>query len=57
MADYISPQTGTIHIDLHGRDFNSLSILAKDRLLYKPRYPPFLQSPDKCVVRFCIILL
>lgn len=52
MADYISPQTGTIHIDIHGRDYNSLSLLAKDRLQYKPRYPGYLEDPKRCVVCF-----
>lgn len=52
MADYISPQTGTIHIDIHGRDYKSLSILAQDRLKYKPRYPYILGSPEKCTVSF-----
>lgn len=54
MADYISPQTGTIHIDLHGRDYNSLSLLARDRLEYKPRYPGYLGSPEKCIVLYIL---
>lgn len=46
MAEYISAQTGQIHIDLHGRSLDDLSVLARDRLLYKPRYPKCLDNPD-----------
>ena len=46
MAEYISAQTGQIHIDLHGRSFDNLSVRARDRLLYKPRYPKCLENPD-----------
>lgn len=52
MAEYISPQTGVIHIDIHGRDYKSLSNLAQDRLKYKPRYPLIFGSPGKCTVLF-----
>ena len=50
MAEYTSPQTGTIHLDFQGRDFESLSTLAKDRLTYQPRVPPILQNPSSVSV-------
>ena len=50
MAEYTSPQTGTIHLDFQGRDFDSLSTLAKDRLKYQPRAPLILQNPSSVSV-------
>ena len=51
MAKYISPQTGEILIDLHGRSLASLGSLARSRLEYSPRYPKCLSDPSNIVVR------
>lgn len=54
MAEYTSPQTGTIHLEFQGRDFESLSALAKDRLKYQPRVPLVLQNPSSVSVPICL---
>lgn len=53
MADYVSPQTGTIHIDLHGRSLESLGPLARSRIMYLPEYPVCLADPSRLVVFYC----
>lgn len=56
MAEYTSPQTGTIHLDFQGRDFESLSTLAKDRLKYQPRVPLILQNPTSVSVTISLYI-
>ena len=51
MATYDSIQTGNIHIDEGERKMKDLSPLAKDRLLYEPRYPQCFKNPEKVCVR------
>ena len=50
MANYVSPQTGTIHIDIHGRSLESLGPLAKSRIMYLREYPICLADPSRLVV-------
>ncbi|KAM7453192.1 hypothetical protein BLSTO_06065 [Blastocystis sp. subtype 1] len=53
MATYDSIQTGNIHIDEGERKMKDLSPLAKDRLLYEPRYPQCFKNPEKVCLEFC----
>ena len=57
MATYDSIQTGNIHIDEGERKMKDLSPLAKDRLLYEPRYPNCYENPEKVSVRSVSLVL
>ena len=50
MPEYTSPQTGKIHIDLRGRDFPSLGVLARNQLNYHPHVPLLFQNPQAMTV-------